>query len=452
MGLPISAAAAHETAMGQRIYFAACATLGAELSAVMMRCLSRYGHVTAASTLAGPSERLGCLAEADVLVADVGGVGGGDASGAELGAELAYALHRRRIPTVCVWHSSAGASAECPFASARAWAAEGEPLLQLAPYSDTSDLETVLASALAPPAAPGRIFVIEGGDGAGKQTQAAMLLDRLRAHGYPARTLDFPHDAARHGQLIRELLAGKHGSIGEVNPLLFASLYAENRHDVAPVLRHWLARGTNVVLDRYTEANFGHQASKLDEPSGAREALVEQLAKFECEWLGLPRSHAVLYLDLPPADAEASMRADGSRAKLDMHETAGQRCARRRRCRARAPEVRGRPRGDARWRVGVRPPFDARALLAMRADAPWRPPTPGPQLQAGRARHLPAVCLQVCALDARAVRRQRAPPLAGGALRPDLGDALASLRQQGALSVAASDTLPAQLSHLRSRP
>ena len=70
----------------------------------------------------------------------------------------------------------------------------------------------------------------------------------------------------------------------QVNPLLFASLYAENRHDVAPILNYWLKRGCNVVLDRYVEANFGHQACKL--PAAERPALIDALVKFEHDWLG----------------------------------------------------------------------------------------------------------------------------------------------------------------------
>ena len=66
----------------------------------------------------------------------------------------------------------------------------------------------------------------------------------------------------RRGPALTE--GGKSGGIAalrsQVNPLLFASLYAENRYDVAPILRCWLRRGDNVLLDRYVEANFGHQA------------------------------------------------------------------------------------------------------------------------------------------------------------------------------------------------
>ena len=76
-----------------------------------------------------------------------------------------------------------------------------------------------------------------------------------------------------------------------------------------------------MVLDRYVEANFGHQASKL--PPAERPALIKQLAEFEHGWLELPRAHKVVYLDLPPSDAAKAMAGDASRAALDIHETAG---------------------------------------------------------------------------------------------------------------------------------
>lgn len=59
-----------------------------------------------------------------------------------------------------------------------------------------------------------------------------------------------PHDSAQHGKLIRTLLSGAKGDLKAINPLLFASLYAENRADTAPLLRAWLRRGHNIILDR----------------------------------------------------------------------------------------------------------------------------------------------------------------------------------------------------------
>lgn len=87
------------------------------------------------------------------------------------------------------------------------------------------------------------------------------------------------------------------------------------------LLNAWLKAGHNIILDRYVEANFGHQASKLTPDE--RPALIRQLGAFEHDWLDLPRAHRVVYLDLPPAEALKAMATDGTRAALDIHETAG---------------------------------------------------------------------------------------------------------------------------------
>jgi dTMP kinase len=254
------------------------------------------------------ARRLAAIDAAELVVADVS-----DAD-ATVGAEVSYALFRRRCLTLCLCRRGSPGSA---FMQGLA----GHPLLTTFEYEDATQAEAEAVAFATPPESPGRIFVIEGGDGAGKQTQSRMLLERLRAEGYPCSTLDYPHDTALHGKLIRTLLSGAKGDIKSVNPLLFASLYAQNRADTAPLLNAWLKRGHNVILDRYVEANFGHQASKL--PSDERPALIAQLAAFEHDWLDLPRAHRVVYLDLPPEEALKAMALDASRAALDIHETAG---------------------------------------------------------------------------------------------------------------------------------
>ena len=250
--------------------------------------------------------RLHALDGAELLVAEVSDADAG------VGAEVMYALHNVRIPVLCVHRKGTS----CAMLSGIS-----HPLLTTGEYADEAELDALLDEFATPPEQPGRIFVVEGGDGAGKQTQSAMLRERLRSEGYPVSTLDYPHDAALHGKLIRTLLSGAKGDIKALNPLLFASLYAVNRADTAPLLNAWLKKGHNVILDRYVEANFGHQASKL--PKEERPGLIKQLAAFEHDWLDLPRAHRVVYLDLPPQEAAKAMAADGSRASLDIHETAG---------------------------------------------------------------------------------------------------------------------------------
>jgi hypothetical protein len=146
------------------------------------------------------ARRLAAIDAAELVVADVS-----DAD-ATVGAEVSYALFRRRCLTLCLCRRGSPGST---FMQGLA----GHPLLTTFEYEDATQAEAEAVAFATPPESPGRIFVIEGGDGAGKQTQSRMLLERLRAEGYPCSTLDYPHDAALHGKLIRTLLSG--GSVKE---------------------------------------------------------------------------------------------------------------------------------------------------------------------------------------------------------------------------------------------
>eukprot|EP01065_Artemidia_motanka_P029993 TRINITY_DN3602_c0_g1_i1.p1 TRINITY_DN3602_c0_g1~~TRINITY_DN3602_c0_g1_i1.p1 ORF type:complete len:379 (+),score=116.27 TRINITY_DN3602_c0_g1_i1:50-1138(+) len=230
-------------------------------------------------------------------------------------ASCCHALFRKRIPVLFCAH---GSTSEALYA---ALSVDTQPLLTMAQCNTSAHVSAAVSGFLTPPAVPGRIFTVEGGDGAGKQTQTALVVERLQREGYPVKTMDFPNDGSKYGKEIRTILTGKYGSISQVSPLLFSTLYSMNRHDVKPVLQHWLRRGYNVVLDRWMESNYGHQAAKL-EGDAAKRQLIAQLQAYECKWLGNPESHRVVYLDLPPEHALKAMRADATRATLDIHETA----------------------------------------------------------------------------------------------------------------------------------
>jgi dTMP kinase len=229
-------------------------------------------------------------------------------------ADAAYALYTRRVP-VLLLRGGIGAP---EFA-----AQEGHPLLTVASEATTAGAAAdAVGRFLTFPEAEGRVFVVEGGDGAGKQTQVARLVARLVQEGFPVRSIDYPHDAAKFGLLIREVLGGQRGNMRDVSPLVFAAVYGVNREDHQPVLAYWKLKGVNVVLDRYMTANFGHQASKYSSDE-ERKAAIAALATFEQRWLDLPKPDRVTYLNLPPSLALAAMQTDGTRKALDEHEKAG---------------------------------------------------------------------------------------------------------------------------------
>ena len=95
----------------------------------------------------------------------------------------------------------------------------------------------------------------EGVDGSGKSTQAALLAEQLRSEGREVVATREP-GGTELGERIRELVL--HG--GAVAPWAEAALFAAARAQlVADVIRPALARGADVVCDRYIDSSLAYQ-------------------------------------------------------------------------------------------------------------------------------------------------------------------------------------------------
>ena len=151
----------------------------------------------------------------------------------------------------------------------------------------------------------GKLIVIDGGDGAGKDTQTKRLVERLIREGHAVGTLDFPrYTHNTYGALIRECLDGKHGDFLNLDPKIASTLYAADRFEAKPQLQEWLEEGRIVILDRYVSSNMLHQGAKIYDPSELDEFLA-WLDKTEYDIFGLPRPDLVVYLHV---DAEQRMK------------------------------------------------------------------------------------------------------------------------------------------------
>lgn len=102
----------------------------------------------------------------------------------------------------------------------------------------------------------GKFVVLEGGDGSGKSTQAALLANWLRTRGVDVCET-FEPGAGATGAVIRELLL--HGP-ETVTPVAEALLMAADRaQHVASEIEPALARGEWVVCDRYVPSSLVYQ-------------------------------------------------------------------------------------------------------------------------------------------------------------------------------------------------
>jgi dTMP kinase len=105
----------------------------------------------------------------------------------------------------------------------------------------------------------GLFIAFEGGEGAGKSTQIALLASSLRAAARVVRTTFEPGDSPLGAELRRLLLDP---TAPEVSPRAEALLYAADRaHHVDTVIRPALAAGEVVLTDRYLDSTLAYQGA-----------------------------------------------------------------------------------------------------------------------------------------------------------------------------------------------
>ena len=160
----------------------------------------------------------------------------------------------------------------------------------------------------------GVFIAFEGGDGAGKSTQARLLGDWLRDdQGHDVLVTREPGGTALGAQVRRLLLTP--GS--EVGPRAEALLFAADRADhVHSMIRPALERGEIVITDRYSDSSIAYQ--------GARRELdgddVARLSRWATN--GLVPDLTVL-LDLPIEIQRVRRAADAARSGDDRMEALG---------------------------------------------------------------------------------------------------------------------------------
>lgn len=107
----------------------------------------------------------------------------------------------------------------------------------------------------------GRFITLEGGDGAGKTTQAELLTAWLEEHGRTVVRTREP-GGTELGVRIREIVLHERGHIA---PRAEALLYAADRaHHVETLVRPAIARGDVVLQDRYIDSSVAYQGVARD--------------------------------------------------------------------------------------------------------------------------------------------------------------------------------------------
>ena len=164
--------------------------------------------------------------------------------------------------------------------------------------------------------APGRFIVFEGLDGAGTTTQSQLLADALRAK---ERTVHLAHQPSGGcvGLLIRQILAGRtatqkaDGKLDVVDERVMALLFAADRLDhLTSQIEPRLARGEDVILDRYVLSSLAYQGATVSHE------FIQAANRYA------RKPDLTLFLYAPAPVALERVRKRG--AKLERYETAAQ--------------------------------------------------------------------------------------------------------------------------------
>jgi dTMP kinase len=107
-----------------------------------------------------------------------------------------------------------------------------------------------------------------------------------------------------------------------VDPHLAALLYAGDRLEARPEIEAVLATGKTLLADRYVASNLAHQAARV--PPERREEFLAWVRHLEYDHYALPLEDVVVYLRLPPGEAQARVGAKPGRQYTsrghDLHE------------------------------------------------------------------------------------------------------------------------------------
>ncbi len=155
----------------------------------------------------------------------------------------------------------------------------------------------------------GRFIALEGGEGAGKSTQARLLVERLQAAGQPAVLTREP-GGTPGAEAIRHLLLDPMGPGWgmKAEALLFAAARADH---VERLILPALEAGNWVVCDRFIDSNRAYQGGG----GGLEDAELLALHRFGADGL-MPDLALLIELDSTEGAARLAQRDNGESDRI----------------------------------------------------------------------------------------------------------------------------------------
>lgn len=171
----------------------------------------------------------------------------------------------------------------------------------------------------------GKLFVIDGTDGSGKQTQLEKLRKRLDEENIEYKNVSFPNYESPSSSLVKMYLSGEFGqNAKEISPYIASTFYAADRYATFQKgYKKYYEDGGIILADRYTTANMVHQAGKIKDEK-EREKFLNWLWDFEFNLYGLPVPNEVFFLNMPVEKSIELMKNRENKfthqEKKDIHE------------------------------------------------------------------------------------------------------------------------------------
>jgi len=165
----------------------------------------------------------------------------------------------------------------------------------------------------------GKLIVIDGTDGSGKETQTSILKQKLEGEGFDVETVAFPRYREKSAFLVEEYLKGKFGNAKEVGPYRASIFYAVDRYVSSFDIKKWLDEGKIVISDRYVSASIGHQAGKIGDKE-ERDKFIAWLEDLEFNIFKIPKPDLVFFLNMLPEKGQELSEKKWQGSKRDIHE------------------------------------------------------------------------------------------------------------------------------------
>lgn len=160
----------------------------------------------------------------------------------------------------------------------------------------------------------GKFITLEGGEGAGKSTQARRLAAALEAEGHTTVMTREPGGSPGAEDIRKLLVEGEPGRWSALSETLL--LFAARTDHIERTIRPALRDGRIVICDRFTDSTYAYQGI-------ARGLARETIRRIEAVAVAEFRPDLTLVLDLPPpAGLERAAARGGAESRFEQFDLA----------------------------------------------------------------------------------------------------------------------------------